>query len=99
MLNSSSKLELERAIPAPWCWYGDLVIPGYEMPLFTIVIQSEDPGMTHLYYSYNNMTHLVITDLYSSTKQRNKIKFIDILNGGEKSDLSLDQLQGMTHSL
>ena len=84
MLNSSSKLELDRAIPAPWCWYGDLFIPGYDTPLFTIVIQSEDP---------------VISDLFSSTKQRNRIKFIDILNGGEKSDLSLDQLQGISYTV
>jgi len=78
MLNSADKLSLSSAVPAPWCWYGDLSIPGYETSLFPIVLQSEDP---------------VITDIYSSSKKRNQIKFIDILNGGEMSDLTLDQLQ------
>jgi len=78
MLNSADKLSLTTAVPAPWCWYGDLSIPGYETSLFPIVLQSEDP---------------VITDIYSSSKKRNQIKFIDILNGGEMSDLTLDQLQ------
>ena len=77
MLNAPTKLALERAIPAPWCWYGDLSIPG-QSALFTMVLQSEDP---------------VITDLYSSSKSRHPVKFVDILNGGEKCDLSLDQLQ------
>ena len=83
MLNSADKLSLTSAVPAPWCWYGDLSIPGYESSLFPIVLQSEDP---------------VITDIYSSSKKRNQIKFIDILNGGEMSDLTLDQLQGSFQS-
>ena len=46
MLNSSAKISMEQAVPAPWCWYGDLEIPGFENCLFTIVVQSEDPVIT-----------------------------------------------------
>jgi len=78
MLSAPVKLELERAIPAPWCWYGDLTIPGGHPGLFTMVLQSEDP---------------ISSDLYASVKSRHPIQFVDIVNGGEKCDLTLDQLQ------
>ena len=77
-ISAPVKLELERAIPAPWCWYGDLTIPGGHPGLFTMVLQSEDP---------------ISSDLYASVKSRHPIQFVDIVNGGEKCDLTLDQLQ------
>ena len=54
---------------------------------------------TNLHLKFQDSTRDIISflffkDLFSSVKQRNTIKFVDIVNGGEQSDLTLDQLQG-----
>lgn len=74
VLSCGSPLLLETALPAPWRWYVDFELP-FESAIFTVVLESTNP---------------VISDMYYSSKQRNQMVFIDILNLTERSDLTLD---------
>ena len=71
---------MESAVPSPWRWFVDLDLPKYGSVL-TMILESDTP---------------VISDLFYSSKTRNKMTFVEVLYLNERSDLTLDYLNGIT---
>lgn len=79
VLNCGPILSMELALPSPWRWFVDLDLPKYGS-VMTMILESDTP---------------VISDLFYSPKTRNKMTFVEVLYLNERSDLTLDYLNGI----